>query len=78
MGVGGFSEGEDFDRMVGGGLAEGLDDGAGGGAGGEDVVDEEDGLGVGKGGDGVDVLELGFALFAGEAFVAEGSGGLPE
>jgi len=76
-GIGGFGEGEYFDVGIGGGLAEGLNDGAGGGAGGEDVVDEEDGLVIGEGvGGGVDVLELDLALFAGEAFVAEGGSGL--
>jgi len=78
-GVGGFGEGKNFDRVVGRGLAEGVDNGEDCGAGGKDVIDEEDGLDIGKGvGDGVDVLELGFALFAGEAFVAEGGCGFLE
>ena len=38
-------------------MSDGLDDGAGGGAGGEDIVDEKDGVLIGRGvGDGIDVL----------------------
>ena len=44
----GFGQGKNVNRVVAVGATEGLDDGAHGGAGGEDIVDEEE---VGLGGD---------------------------
>ena len=43
-----FGEGKDLERAKGEGLVEGADDSADGGAGGEDVIDEEEG-GMGGG-----------------------------